>query len=143
MDFGSFRDLILQREMHERYLEIAVENFKYYKKLLHKDAPHKITGMSYDGLPGGNGNAMSLDRIYFYLQKYESMIEHETWTIENLKSLEREILKKVMQLDGLDYKVVYMRDIRNMKLQAIADELGYDIGYIKNISSKHKKVTLM
>jgi hypothetical protein len=143
MDFGSFKDLVLQREMHERYLEIAEENYEYYKKLLKKDAPREITAIQYEGMPSGNGNAISLDRIYFCLQKYESMIEHETWTIENLKMLEREILVKVMQLDGLDYKVVYMRDIKGLKLQSIADELGYDIGYIKNISSKHKKVTLM
>jgi predicted transcriptional regulator len=143
MDFGSFKDLVLQREMHERYLEIAEENYKFYKKLLHKDAPHEINSINYDGLPSGNGNAITLDRIYFCLQKYESMIEHETWTIENLKQLERDILEKVMQLDGLDYKVVYMRDIKGMRLQDIADELGYDIGYIKNLSSKHKKVTFM
>jgi predicted transcriptional regulator len=143
MDYGSFKNIVIQREMHERYLEIAEENFNYYKKLLHKDAPREISSIEYEGMPSGNGNAMSLDRIYYCLQKYESMIEHETWTIENLKKLEKEIFQKVMQLDGLEYKVVYMRDIKGMCLQAIADELLYDIGYIKNISSKHKKVTFM
>ncbi|MDF2591384.1 MAG: hypothetical protein K0S75_850 [Clostridia bacterium] len=138
MDFGSFKNLVLQREMHERYLEIAEENYNYYKKLLHKDAPHEISSISYDGLPSGNGNAMSLDRIYMYLQKYESMIEHETWTIENLKKLEKEILAKVMQLDGIDQKVVYLRDIKGMKLQEIADELKYTLDYIKEISKRNK-----
>lgn len=138
MDFGSFKDLVLQREMHEKYLETAEENFKYYKKLLHKDAPHDITGISYDGMPSGNGNAMSLDRIYFCLQKYESMIEHETWAIENLKSLQREIFNRVMQLDGIDCKVVYLRDIEGKKLQEIADMLKYSLDYIKEISSRNK-----
>lgn len=139
MDFKSFKDLVVVREMHENYLETAKSQLEYYKKLLHKDAPRDIQESNFDGLPHGNSNAMSFERILMYMQKYESMIEHETWTIENLRRLEAEQLDKVKQMEGIGAKVVYLRDIMGMQLQEIADELGYDVGYIKNISSKNKK----
>lgn len=138
MDYRSFKDLKLQREMHEMYLEVATNQFNYYKRMLHKDAPHKIGAINYDGLPHGNGNAMSLDRIYMYLQKYESMIELETGTIQNLKDLEEQILAKVKLLDGVDNKVVYLRDIEGMQLQEIANELKFSLDYVKEVSSRNK-----
>jgi DNA-directed RNA polymerase specialized sigma24 family protein len=141
VDFKSFKDLNLQIEIHEDYLEVATNQLDYYKRLLHKDAPHEISAINYDGQPHGNGNAMSYDRIHMYMQKYERMIELETGTLQNLKDLKVETYAKVLQLDSLDYKVVYLRDIENIDLQEIADILGHDHGYIKNISSRNKHVT--
>jgi len=134
----SFKDLKLQREMHEQLKEAAETNKEYYRRLLHKDEPHELSAINMDGLPHGNGNAMSLDRIITYIGNYDNMIYIEQCIIENLEKLEREITEKVKQLDNIDFKVVYMRDILGMQLQEVADELGYDYGYIKNISRRNK-----
>lgn len=140
MYFKTFKDLVITREMHEKYLEVAQNQFQYYKRLLHKNAPEEIKEINYDGLPHGNGMDMDFDRVLMYLQKYESMIELETGTIENLKDLEKELIDKANQLEGIEAKVICLRDIAGMKLQEIADHLGYELGYIKNISSKYKKM---
>jgi DNA-directed RNA polymerase specialized sigma24 family protein len=126
--------------MHENYLEVATNQLKYYKRLLHKDAPHEISAINYDGQPHGNGNAMSFDRIYIYKKKYESIIEQEVGTLQNLKDLKVETYAKVLQLDSLDYKVVYLRDIEGMSLPEIAKELKYAEVTIKKISAKYKSI---
>jgi DNA-directed RNA polymerase specialized sigma24 family protein len=141
LNFKSFKDLNLQIEMHEDYLEVATNQLKYYNRLIHKDAPHEISAINYDGQPHGNGNAMSFDRIYLYKKKYESIIEQEKGTLQNLKDLKVETYAKVLQLDSLDYKVVYLRDIEDMSLMEIAELLHYDYDYIKKISFINKKVT--
>ena len=132
----TFKDLKIQKEIHEQIKEVAEYNKNCYQKLLHKDEPHDISAIQLDGLPHGKGNAMSLDRIIMYINKYESMIYLEQCIIENLEKLEEDITNKVKQLDSIDFKVVYMRDILGMQLQQIADELGYDHGYIKNIEKQ-------
>ena len=140
MDYiKTFKDLQIQKEMHEKVKDAAEININYYQGLLHKDMPHDISSVQMDGLPHGNGNAMSLDRIIMYIGKYESMIYIEQCIIENLEKLEKDITGRVKQLDSIDFKVVYMRDILGMQLQEVADELGYDYGYIKNISMRNKR----
>ena len=134
----TFKDLKIQKELHEQMKEAAEYNKKCYQKLLHKDEPHDISAIQLDGLPHGKGNAMSLDRIIMYINKYDSMIFLEQCIIENLEKLEEEITNKVKQLDSIDFKVVYMRDILGKKLKEIAAELGYSEIYIKEISSKNK-----
>jgi len=139
MDYiKTFKDLKIQKELHEQIKEAAEYNKNCYQKLLHKNEPHDISAIQLDGLPHGNGNAMSLDRIIMYISKYDSMIYLEQCMIEKLDKLEKSIINKVKQLDSIDFKVVYMRDIIGMQLQEVADDLGYDYGYIKNISMKNK-----
>lgn len=139
MDYiKTFKDLKIQKEIHEQMKEAAEYNKNCYKKLLHKDEPHDISAKQLDGLPHGNGNAMSLDRIIMYISKYDSMIYLEQCMIEKLDKLEKDITNKVEQLDSINFKVVYMRDILGKRLKEIAAELGYSEIYIKEISSKNK-----
>lgn len=142
MDYiKTFKDLKIQKEMHESIKDTAEQNKKYYKRILDKSWPHGISPIELDGLPHGHTNDMSLDRLIMYISKYDSMIYIEQCIIENLEKLEKDITDRVMQLDSIDFKVVYMRDILGMPLQEVADELGYDYGYIRNISMKNKVVT--
>jgi hypothetical protein len=125
-------------EIHENILETTIENIEYYRKLIHSNAPKDITSFSYDGLPSGNGNHMSLDRILDSLHRFESMKYLEECIIENLtktKKLTEEHLKK---LEGVDYKVCYLRDIEGKSLQEIADELKYSLSYVEKVSSRNK-----
>lgn len=139
MDYiKTFKDLKIQKEMHEYIKEVAETNRKYYQKLLHKDAPHDTSAIQLDGLPHGNGNAMSLDRVVMYISKYDSMIYLEQCSIENLEKLEKVITNRVKQLDSIDFKVVYMRDIEGKKLKEISIDLGYSEDYIKEISARNK-----
>jgi hypothetical protein len=124
--------------MHEDFLAVVTNQLKYYKQLLHKDAPHEISAINYDGQPHGNGNAMSFDRIYLYAEKYETLVELETGTLQNLKELKIDTYVKVVQLDNIDFKVAYLRDIEDMSTQEIADELMYSFSYIEKVSRRTK-----
>lgn len=137
----TFKDLKIQKEMHESIKDTAEKNKKYYKRILDKSWPHGISPIELDGLPHGHANDMSLDRLIMYISKYDSMIYIEQCIIENLEKLEEDITDRVMQLDSIDFKVVYMRDIEGMLLQEIAKKLGYTEQYIKEISARNKKPT--
>ena len=90
MDYiKTFKDLKIQKEMHENIKEIAEQNKKYYQKILDKSEPHDISPIELDGLPHGYANAMSLDRLIIYISKYDSMIYIEQCIIENLEKLEK------------------------------------------------------
>ncbi|MFZ5352756.1 MAG: hypothetical protein ACOZCL_08535 [Bacillota bacterium] len=136
---SSYKDLEEQIKIHEKFVEIAQVNLSYYIGLLEKDAPRELVAITYDSISGSNGNAMTLDRIIKYINRYESMLEVENKIINVLWAKQQQIIECVNRCTGLEFKVVFKRDLQGMSLQEIADELGYDIGYIKNVSSKHKK----
>lgn len=46
------------------------------------------------------------------------------------------IEEHMRDFEGLDHKVAYLKYIKNMTLQEIADELGYSYSYIKKVSMK-------
>ena len=49
--------------------------------------------------------------------------------------------KYLGELDGIDGKVVFARDVEHKSLELIASELGYSLIYIKKISARNKKYT--
>ncbi len=44
------------------------------------------------------------------------------------------------KLEGIDYQVVYLRDIENWKLGEIAMELNFSEDWIKKISARNPRI---
>ena len=57
-----------------------------------------------------------------------------------MKLAREQIEKTIENMSGIDRKVVYLRDIKGMKLEEIADELHFSIVYIKKVSARNKKL---
>ena len=74
------------------------------------------------------------------LHKIESHIYLHKEAIANMEKSKKKIEEEIKKLEGLDKKVVYMRDIEGKTLKEIADELGYSEIYIKKISARNKRV---
>lgn len=73
-----------------------------------------------------------LDVLIEETKKYTQLLE---WKYET----KREMEQKLSEIEGLDYKVVYMRDIQGKSLIEISVDLGYSYDWIRKISSKNPK----
>jgi hypothetical protein len=76
------------------------------------------------------------------LSRYEKVcarLEIEKSILKQKLEIRNKIFKNINRLKGLEYKVAYKKIVEGKDLSRIADELGYSVGYIKNISSKINK----
>lgn len=58
---------------------------------------------------------------------------------EIIRQMDDLLSDDILQSGDLDAKVVYLRDVRGLGLSEIAEILGYDYGYVKNISCRNPK----
>lgn len=59
--------------------------------------------------------------------------------LDDKRETQRQLLEKLGQLEGLEYKIAYKRFVEGKSLNEIAEELGYSHDYMKEISSKKIK----
>jgi hypothetical protein len=131
-------DLERQIEIHTMRKEMYTTEREYMlKKLYRGPAGYKEVDMS--GMPHGSGGEHTLDVIIKDLEHYQNMIDLEVWAIESLTKLLEGINTSIDKLEGLDSKVVYMRDFNGYRLQEIADKLGYSLDRIKQVSCRNSK----
>lgn len=87
----------------------------------------------------GDKPHLTLDRIVDRLNKIDDNIK-PLEDMANIKKNAKNQIEKVMsEFEGLEYKVAYLRDIKGLPLDAIADELGYSYDWIRKISSRIKR----
>ena len=82
---------------------------------------------------------MSLDRIVEAINRIDNALYIEKERIKILQELEKETSEKLNNLRGLEYKVMYFREIEGMNNQEIADTLGYSYQTVANLISDINK----
>jgi hypothetical protein len=133
-----YTNMLVEIDMIENVLEdIRAEIRQIQKKML--KPPSEMKGISYDGMPKGNADHTSLDRIYGRLKKLYEEEEHYQKVLDEKMELKQKLIEQYREITGLENQVLYLRDVRGYKLQEIADELGYTLDYIKHISCKLPK----
>ncbi|MCF6466364.1 hypothetical protein [Clostridium sp. Cult2] len=116
---STYQDLLREIEIYENRLDdlyredYALRRIEYNKIELdiYVDRKHKL-----------NNEAAILQSI-----------------IEDKKETQRQMLEKLEQLEGLEYKIAYKRFIEGKTLNEIADELGYEYSYMKKKSMEANK----
>ncbi|WIF95137.1 hypothetical protein [Caminicella sporogenes] len=83
---------------------------------------------------------ISLDKLVTRFNNVENALAVLYSVLEDKKETRKKIIKNIRKLKGIDYKVVYLRDIKNMPLKKIAEKLGYSEIYIKEISARNKRI---
>lgn len=134
----SYRDLCEEIEIWEERLKAYEVQKEAVKKLAKLDGPQPITGIDYS-----QPNVQNTSQIDFFtaietINKINNHIHLHQETIKRLNESKAKIEKHINNLEGLDKKVAYMRDIQGKSLVEIADELGYSYDWIKEVSAKHK-----
>jgi DNA-directed RNA polymerase specialized sigma subunit len=139
----SYKDLLELININENILSNCKENKRMIEMFLLKQ-----------GRPAGYREATSyLDadcirgsRAELHAEDYQKLIE-EMEQLDNMIYLQEEILKnlyktkdeidhKLINLQGLEYKVYYMKTVKGMTLREIAATLQYSEEHIRRIHSK-------
>jgi hypothetical protein len=97
-------------------------------------APKELKAQVYTDMPRG-GAPIDYSRLKEGMTRLEHMLEIEERTLNIMQESEKVLDDKLKRLEGIDYRVAYLIQVKNRSLQQVADELGYSIGYIKNISA--------
>lgn len=137
MDYlNSYNDICNGINIHETIINTMIDEINIIKKMMFQGAPSDINAISYSGLPSGNFSPMSLDRLTKRIEILKNRLDLEKATLKKLMEQKEEIESKVNKLEGLKHKVARMRFIEGRLLADIADELGYSIDRIKQVSAE-------
>lgn len=117
---------------------IRIEGLEGQKKEIMKllGAPNEIMGMEYSDMPTGNKNMMSIDRLVDALYKIDNMLEIEQSLLKGMVATKVKINSKLKGLKGIEYQIVYKRDIENKSFIKISQELNYSVRQIYRIIGK-------
>jgi hypothetical protein len=125
-------------------LEIRIQDLEREKKFLRKgmysNAPKGAATVDYSAERVTGGQVpLTLDKILERLNKIDDQIILNKEVLNAKHDARKKIEDIISKFDGLDYQVAYMRDVKRMRLQEIADELGYSYDWIRKVSSRIKK----
>ena len=135
----SYKDLCEEIEIWKERLKTYEIQLKTISKLAKLDGPSDISAIDYTKPYVDKTNQIGFEEALEMLHKIESHIYLHKEAIKNMEKLRKNIEERIKKLEGIDYKVVYMRDIEGKSLVEIADKLGYSYDYIKEVSARNKK----
>lgn len=136
----SYKDLCSEIDIWKERLKTYEIQIEAIRKLAKLDGPKDITGIDYTQPYVDGTSQIGFEEALEMLGKIESHIYLHQRAIANMEKSKKKIEENIKGLEGLDQKVVYMRDIKGMTLADIAEELGYSEIYIKKISARNKRV---
>lgn len=136
----SYKDLCSEIEIWKERLKTYEVQIEAIRKLAKLDGPKDITGIDYTQPYVDGTSQVGFEEALEMLGKIENHIYLHQQAIANMEKSKKKIEEGIGKLEGLDKKVVYMRDIEGMTLADIAEELGYSEIYIKKISARNKRV---
>lgn len=135
----SYKDLCTEIEIWKERVKAYEAEIKALKKLAKAYGPSEVKGIDYTQPRVQNTNQIGFEEFLERLHKLENHIYIHEEAISNMIKAKLKIEEHLKKLEGLDQKVVYMRDIEGKALIDIAEELGYSYDYIREISSRNKK----
>ncbi|MEG2412640.1 hypothetical protein [Clostridium sp.] len=104
--------------------------------------PSEVKGMEYSGIPSGKMVNKSVLYYIDVLQRTDNMIFLDKCILDTKEKNLKEMNDRLKNIDGLDKKIIYMKEIQDKNLREIADELGYSYDHIRRVHSKNKHATI-
>jgi len=135
----SYKDLCEEIEIWKWRVKAYKAEIKALKKLAKVYGPSDVKGIDYSQPKVQNTNQIGFEEFLERLYKLEHHIYIHEEAIKNMEKCRKNMEERIKKLEGIDQKVVYMRDIEGKTLVQIAEELGYSYDYIKEISARNKK----
>ncbi|KPU42174.1 hypothetical protein OXPF_39530 [Oxobacter pfennigii] len=132
----NYKDILTQIKIHQLIIENAKIEQKYYLKQFHSSGPGDISSITIDGMPKSNFVSLPFDKIIENLNRLDNMLFIEEGILNQLHRTKEELDMRISSLEGIHFKVAWMKIIENKSLQQIADELGYSLDWIKRISAE-------
>ena len=135
----SYKDLCIEIEIWEMRLEAYQTEIKALIKLSKAYGPEEVKAIDYTQPKVQGTRQIGFEEFLVRLNKLESHMLLHKETIDSMIKIKTNIEEKLRELEGLDKRVVYLRDIEGKRLADIAEELGYSEIYIKKISARYPK----
>jgi len=100
-----------------------------------------ISGIDYSK-PRVQENHCQLDmgEELLHITALERDIEKYQMLLEKAKSCCKAIEDKINNMEGIEYKIIYMKVVEGKSLVEIAKQTNYSLSYVKKISAKHKRI---
>ena len=134
----SYKDLCEEIKIWEERVKAYEVQKKAIWKLAKLDGPQPITGIDYSQPNVQNTSQIDFFTAIEWINKIDNNIYLHQETIKRLNKSKKKIKKHIDNLEGLDKKVAYMRDVQGKSLIEIANELGYSYDWIKEVSARCK-----
>jgi len=131
----GYRDLLQDIEMWTiRMDDLKEERRRLTKKMIQPPATRLCA--NYTGMPGAGYMVINLPDYWARIQRIDQQIE-ECKEILSLKYEHKQRMEAVMsQMDKIENRVAYMRDVQGKKLHEIAKEVHLSEGYVRQISMR-------
>jgi hypothetical protein len=88
-----------------------------------------------------NGDRKPIMGLNIILERMKAIcetVEIYSTILQEKERTRKEIEQRIGELESIDYKVCYLRDIKSLSLQEIAIGLGYSLIWVKKISARNK-----
>ena len=116
--------------------------YKAIKKMARLEGPKDINGIDYSQrVVSNSGHQMDILEGLDKLRKLESHLYLHSEAIESMREQKEKMEKQLKDLVGLEYRVIYMRDIEGKSLKKISEELNYNYDYVREVSSRNPQKT--
>lgn len=116
--------------------------YKAIKKMARLEGPRDIQGIDYtQPKVTSSGNQMGILEGLDRLRELESHLYLHSEAIGKMEEQKERMEKQLKDLVGLEYRVIYMRDIEGKSLKKISEELNYNYQYIREIASRNLQRT--
>lgn len=140
--FKPYWELCEDIEIWTYRYESYMAQYKALKKMAKLDGPQEIGSIDYSQpRVSGGGGQIDLAEALERLGRIESHLFLHSEAITRMQEEKENMEKKLKDLVGLEYRVMYMRDMEGKKLKDIAIELNYSYDYIREISSRNPHST--
>lgn len=80
-----------------------------------------------------------LDRCLGRMKEICDLVEGYTSLLEEKEKAKKEIEAKMSEFEGLEYQIMYLREVEGKTLAEIAAELGYSLVWIKKVHARMGK----
>lgn len=135
--FDNYNDLCTDIDVQQYLVDSIEKELLQLKKLL-ATGPRDITGIDYSRESGGQAIYISMDRLLDRIHRIEERLIVEKNILEQKEKTKKNIEEIIFGMEGLNAKVVRMRDIEGKDLKKISESLGYSYQYIKEVSARNK-----
>lgn len=130
-----YHDLCLEIEAYEYRCEQLEKETTHIFNLMNRGPKTKLVA-SYSGMPNGNSDDTTLDKLYDRIQEVERRLNAERDILTDKKQAKQKIEGTMSEFNTLEGKVAYKRDIEGKSIGHISDELGFSYSYISKVSSR-------
>jgi hypothetical protein len=136
----SYQELCREIEIWESRDRAYQAEIQALNQLANIYGPSGVSGIDYSKDRVQSSSHIGFETYLLRLFEIEAHIKVHEKALKEMKLAREQIEKTIENMSGIDRKVVYLRDIKGMKLEEIADELHFSIVYIKKVSARNKKL---